>query len=344
MLDVALFLTESRESPPCGPNLEHDLSFFQIEDAARGKPEQQIGDIVKPGEDPNWSKVVDLAQGFLLRSKDLRIAVLLTRGLVHTEGLPGLAAGLTLIHGLLERYWDHVHPALETDAGGDPTERINALAPLTDPESVVRDLRDADLVASREHGRLQTRHVELALGRLARSATEGTTTVAPLDQIHRQIAAAFGADGTVPAALRQAREQAQAIQGLVADRVGSARAIDLKPLVQPLETLLEVCEAALGTAGAAGEGAGSQSLEANAAPLSGASLATGGEIRSRQDALRLLDLVCNYLERHEPSNPAPLFIRRAQRLMRKDFVEIVKDLLPDSLSQLERLAGGLEKE
>jgi type VI secretion system protein ImpA len=46
---------------------------------------------------------------------------------------------------------------------------------------------------------------------------------------------------------------------------------------------------------------------------------------------------------HEPSNPAPLFIRRAQRLMRKDFVEIVKDLIPDSLSNLERLAGGFDE-
>ena len=59
--------------------------------------------------------------------------------------------------------------------------------------------------------------------------------------------------------------------------------------------------------------------------------------------VRMLDLVCGYLERHEPSNPAPLFIRRAQRLMTKNFVDIVRDLLPDSLSNLEKLAGELEK-
>jgi type VI secretion system protein ImpA len=56
----------------------------------------------------------------------------------------------------------------------------------------------------------------------------------------------------------------------------------------------------------------------------------------------MLDLVCAYLERHEPSNPAPLFIRRAQRLMQKNFVEIVRDLMPDSLSSLEKLAGELK--
>jgi type VI secretion system protein ImpA len=67
-----------------------------------------------------------------------------------------------------------------------------------------------------------------------------------------------------------------------------------------------------------------------------------GPVRTRADALRVLDGVCVYLERNEPSNPAPLFIRRAQRLMSKSFVEIVEELLPDSISNLERVAGKLD--
>jgi len=113
MLDVGAVLSETREAPPCGPNLEHDLSFFELEEAARGKPEQRSGDAVKPAEDPNWAKVTDLAQAALLRSKDLRVAVHLTRALACTEGIPGLATGLGLIHGLLERYWDGIYPLLE---------------------------------------------------------------------------------------------------------------------------------------------------------------------------------------------------------------------------------------
>jgi len=68
-----------------------------------------------------------------------------------------------------------------------------------------------------------------------------------------------------------------------------------------------------------------------------------GELRTRDDAVQLLELVCNFLERTEPSNPAPLFIRRAQRLIKKSFLEIVRDLMPDSLSQLEKLAGDVDK-
>src|SRR5262245_211445 len=173
MLDVGTVLAETRELPPWGPNLEHDLSFFELEEAARGKPEQRSGDAVKPAEEPNWTKVIDLAHATLLRSKDLRVAVYLTRALTCTEGVPGLAAGLGMVHGLLERYWDGIYPLLEADHDNDPTERLNALAPLIDPDAVIKHLRDSFLVNSREHGQLQARDIEIALGRLAPTRASG---------------------------------------------------------------------------------------------------------------------------------------------------------------------------
>jgi len=264
------------------------------------------------------------------------VAVYLTRALSRTEGVPGLAAGLGLIHGLLERYWDHLYPLLEADNSDDPTERLNALAPLADPETLIKDLRAINLVNSREHGQLQARDVEIALGRMAPTLTFSMSPPRGLAQIHAQIAAAFATDRTVPVALRQARESALAIQAVILDRVGADRAIELKPLAQSLENLLEVCEAALGApSGTARQTEG----QATGAIRIGVS----GEISSREEAVHVLELVCAYLERHEPSNPAPLFIRRAQRLMTKNFVDIMRDLLPDSLSSIEKLAGELEK-
>src|SRR5262245_46453920 len=339
MLDLEVALSETRDSPPCGPNLEHDLSFFELEQAAQGRPEQVVGTTVRPGEDPKWPKVADLSQQLLVRSKDLRVAVYLTRALTRTEGFPGLSAGLTLILRLLDRYWDQVHPVLEADHGGDPTERLSALAPLTGPDALIKDLRDTYLIDSRVHGQVQAREVEVALGRLA-----PPTGVAPgyanLGEINAKIAATFATDQTIPSTLNEARERALAIETLVADRIGPAFGFDLKPLLQCLGGLLEVCEAALGTSGPA---AASASPGAVAQPSDGQRMPVAGEIRTREDAARVLDAVCAFLERNEPSNPAPLLIRRAQRLMQKNFVEIVKDIMPDSLSQIERLAGELEQ-
>jgi type VI secretion system protein ImpA len=336
MLDIGTVLAETRELPPCGPNLEHDLSFFELEEAARGKPEQRTGDAVKPAEDPNWPKVIDRAQALLNRSKDLRVAVHLTRGLTCTEGIPGLATGLSLIHGLLERYWDGIHPVLETDRDGDPTERLNAMAPLVDPEVILKDLRDTYLVSSREQGQIRARDIEVALGRLAPPRAADPSAIKPLGQLHAQIGAAFASDRSVPSAVREAHEHAVAIQALINERVGASRALDLAPLVQPLASLLEACDTALGVKS-------DTAKEGQAESGDGARPAMTGEIRSRDDAVQMLELVCNYLERHEPSNPAPLFIRRAQRLIKKSFLEIVRDLMPDSLSQLEKLAGDVDK-
>jgi len=70
---------------------------------------------------------------------------------------------------------------------------------------------------------------------------------------------------------------------------------------------------------------------------------SSGDIRSREDAVRMLQRVVEFIERTEPANPAPLFIRRAQRLMVKSFVEIIQELVPESLSQIQKMAG-LESE
>jgi type VI secretion system protein ImpA len=337
MVDREALLAPAKESPPGGPNLEHDLAFFELEEAAKGKPEQRVGDVVKPAEDPKWPAVGEMAQALLLRSKDLRVAVHLTRALTHTDGLPGLGIGLGLVHGLLDRYWGEVYPRLEADHADDPLERLNALAPLTDPGALIGDLRNACLVDSREHGQLQGRDVEIALGRLA---TVGTGVAAKtLGQIHAQIAAAFTGDRTIPTSLRQSCEAVQGIQSFVNDHVSPDYAIDLKPLRQCLDNLLETCDAALG----GGQTVGDTQPAAGERPAGTSGAGVHAEIRTREDAVRVLDLVCAYLKAHEPSNPAPLFIRRAQRLMRKDFVEIVKDLIPDSLSNLEKLAGGFEE-
>jgi len=274
--------------------------------------------------------VVELGEQLLLRSKDLRVAVLLTRALTHTEGVLGLAGGLGVVHGLLERHWDHLHPDLEADQDNDPTERMNALVALADVDTLIKDLRDTTLVSSREHGQLRARDVEIALGRLVPLASAGVAR--PLHEVHAQIAAAFTADATVPTALRAARDRVQAIQGLLVERVGGERAIDLKPLAQSIDSLREACDVALGV----------RPTDAPAIGDAGRPAAIDGEFRDRAEAVHALELVCRYLERHEPSNPAPLFIRRAQRLMTKNFVEIVKDLLPDSLANLERLTGESE--
>ncbi len=46
-----------------------------------------------------------------------------------------------------------------------------------------------------------------------------------------------------------------------------------------------------------------------------------------------------YYARHEPSSPIPLFIERCKRLVTMGFKDIVKELVPDAVRQVEVLTG-----
>jgi type VI secretion system protein ImpA len=326
MIVVEKFLAAIEAESPCGPNLEYDTDFQAMELAARGKPEQELGEQKIDAVPPDWEEVRTLATKLLDRSKDIRPALYLTRAALAEEGLTGFRQGLELLHGMLDRYWDAVHPQLDAD-DRDPTFRLNALAGLIDPETTLRELRQSVIVDAARKGRVSVRDVLLASGKLQLSEGEAARPPAEIDAI---LASAAADQGERLAAARDALQSVQAFQQLLVGKVGTERALDLKALREILQPVADFCGRALGSP-AEGDAAGNQGPSA-------AGLATG-QIRSREDAVRLLDSVCDFIERTEPANPAPLLIRRAQRLMRKTFVEIIEDLTPESLTAIKSIAG-----
>ena len=84
--------------------------------------------------------------------------------------------------------------------------------------------------------------------------------------------------------------------------------------------------------------------ESNTGEASGSSAAPGrsrlsGGVHSREDALRAIDMVCEYLESAEPTNPAQLLLRRARRMINRNFLQLMKELAPDALSEVARVMG-----
>lgn len=142
-LDALLVLVS--EQAPCGPNLEYDPTFFQIEAEAREKLDPELSLPLNP----NWIEISKLARTLLARSKDLRVAIYLLRALVAREGLPGLARGLYVIRRLVADYWNCLHPGLEDD---DPTWRLNVLAALSDSDGLLKQIRRVPVVDIPQHG------------------------------------------------------------------------------------------------------------------------------------------------------------------------------------------------
>lgn len=330
-MKLAALLKEISPDSACGANLEYDLEFTALEQMALGKPEQQFGDKVIPAVEPDWDDVRARAEALFTRTKDLRVAILLTRALLRQSNFDGLSAGLGLLVELLERYWDCVYPHLEAD---DPTMRLNVLGALVDPHNFLRDLRSAHLIPPGPHGRLTVREVLVANAKLP-AGPDGVLNIGQVEGILR--AAAISHASSIDAA-RQSLRAVRELETLLIEKLGAEQAPDLHALTEILDVVVRACDKTIGGqrdslgGDAVGEGT----------PVSSPS-PTPGDIRSREDAIRMLDRVCEFIERTEPSNPAPLLVRRAQRLISKNFIEIIEDLAPDSLGAIRGIAG-LERE
>ena len=326
-MTTAEWLRETPVEPPCGPDLEYDEQFLKLASAAARKPEQQFGDTIIPAEDPNWKSVLDQSSELLGRTKDLRATLLLTRALTREQGLPGLLQGVELTRRLLETHWDDVHPRLVIDGEPDTLMRANALSGLAEEAGLLRDVRAASLIST-PLGSITVRTAEAVLKR--DPAAAGGMTESQLMQAAK---AAINGNHAPLLAVSAVLDHCRAIQALTVERMGSVDAPDLQPARALLETIgrLIVSPQAEGAAES-----GAAAADESMSQPGGIGI---GALRSRQDAVRALDAVCDFLSRSEPSNPAPLLIRRAQRLIGSDFLDIMRDMAPESLAQIEAIAG-----
>jgi type VI secretion system protein ImpA len=313
---------------PCGSDLEYDSEFLQLNQAALGKPETQFG----PGEPPDWRAVSEASASLLGKSRDLRLAVLWVRAQVNLHGFAAFPVGLQLIEGLLANFWDHLHPMPDPD-DHDPFARANALAPLPQPEGLLGDLRQCQFFDLRGIGELRLRSVEIAMGQLSARADE---TVPGKDQIMQMIASAIKQNPALPGQTRAALGGLASLGKLMTERFGVEAAPDVRPLTAMTKLLHGLLPIADGeTDAVAGAGLGD---DAASRAAGGGSQLTGA-VRSREDALRAIDMVCDYLDRTEPTNPAQLMLRRSRKLLTQNFLQLMKELAPEALNEVARVMG-----
>ena len=356
VFDVEKLLAPVSPESPSGENLEYDADYIAMEQAATGKPEQQFGDKVIPGEEPDWKEVRAKALGLLERSKDLRSGMHLVRSASKMDGLAGLSDGMAVLRGLVEKYWDSVHPQLDPEDDNDPTLRVNTIASLCDPATMLRSVREATLVRSRALGKYSYRDVLVAAGELPPPAGGEKIEQSSID------AAFADCDGTelkaTADAVRSALESTRSLEQEVAQQVGIGNATPLDALTDLLSAMTKLLDQKLEmrgllhddegqAAGASGDaeaekesdGAGSSVVAAANGRKASTPMSLTGDINSRDEVIRALDKICDYYKRYEPSSPVPLFLNRAKRLASKSFLEILRDLTPDAVNQALSLGG-----
>lgn len=320
------------ESGPCGPSMANSDALRSLEEAAQGKREDALGH--RAAEPPDWGGVRAQCESLFQITRDLRVGVLWLRAIVNRNGISALAPGLFLLTGLLQRYWDTVHP-LPDQEDGALYERVSALSVLGVPQGLLGDLRNAQIVDLQGFGKLRVRDAEIASGSLRPRDEDANHSKERLSQL---MDAAIKQGSTVQTDVGSALQALSELVAIIDERMGSGDAPDLQLLKRMLTDIAAVlpvtvdnsqAPAALPTPGASTPQSSTQPT-GQAAP---------GSISSRTDASRAIDLICQYLEHAEPSNPARLLLRRAQRLLHHDFLQLVKEFAPGGLGEAALVMG-----
>ena len=321
------------DTEPAGKNTEFETKFAELEAAAIFVPEQQYGDTVIAAKEPDWQQVLRLASSLSLETKDLRVMLWLTRALTRMHGLSGLNYGLQSVNTASQLFWGHLHPQLEIDGETDPQLRYSILSDFGDVGALVADMRQCVLLPS-HIGSFTIKDLERLVDTGSIEVNGISVTDTQISQIVQE--QAKGEHSGILSMPAQIISQVNAIQQRCQHELGSEYEPDLQALIKPLQKVLKLLDGH-GSNGEAGE---ALTIDGDTASSATNIVSTAsGPIRSRKDAVRQLELACQYLEQNEPTNPAPLLIRRAIKVMEMSFMDIVKNMAPDGLNQAMFITG-----
>lgn len=339
---LAPWLQPVSEDDPCGPDLEYDNDFLALTQAAAGKPETQFA----PAEPPDWRAVRSGAEEINGRSRDLRVANLLLRARLRLEGFAVLAPGLRLFEALLTTWWEELHPRLDD---GDAFARINVLNELTSLDATLGDVRASLVLNDRGIGQISVRDIEIAMGDLQARDDESVPSRGQIESMLADAVAGY------PHLASQATAAVAALDSLVAclsvrlnygdvpDFSALRGMLDAVVAVSPRPASIEASADDLaGMLNDLGIAQGGDAADDTPAPTRRGGRNSGGglgAIESRADAVRAIDLVCAYLEKNEPTNPAADLLRRAQRLIDRNFLQLVREFAPDAVNEVARMLG-----
>ena len=343
---------------PTGPSARYDPVMAQIRVAREADdPSLPLGEWERPLKKADWPLVVKLCTQILSeRSKDLQVAAWLTEAWIHLHQLDGLRAGTRLISGLLDSYWEGVHP--QQDEEGDYEARIAPLAwmnetlplslrlqvallPWPDRKPAFISLEDwtkAPLVAPpRKDGDADDDPETAYTPSREELILVGATTAAPLLLQLREDLAMTMADW-------------KALDQLVDNRLGKeapsmSRVMDTLGLIDRASNSLLSKRLEQPTSEPQIQPGNAINNEETMTPSvqvpepgpigltpkddfadSDLRLATG-PIRSRADAYRQLEGIANFLQSIEPHSPTPYLVRRAVSWGRMPLPELKQEVL-----------------
>lgn len=332
-VDFESLLAPISVAEPAGESLRYEGTYDAIEELRREDDHSLPQGVWKHKlKKAQWPEVAELCFETLeTRTKDLKIAAWLCEAWLHLHGFAGLEAGVKLLAGLCESFWEELHPRLEE---GDPSLRMAPLEWLDDhltlalkqlpvtrpqgPDAVpygwadweralyYSNLLKTEPAASKEPGMKD---------QVSREKVQVSVTLTP-SAFYQDLAAdlerAETAVTDLVRVLNEAAGDSAPTFHQIRETLTAIRAFTLRVLEQRAEDE-EILAPAAGLDEDGGPGIGAKS--------------PSGPIRSRAEAYRQLSVAAEYLLRTEPHSPAPYLVRRAVSWGNMPLAELFRELL-----------------
>lgn len=314
----------------CGVEIDYDPEFLELENLVAAKAEQQYGDTIIPAAPIDWSSALNKACDLLGKSKDYRLCCIITRALTHKYGVRGALKGIESIRALTNHFWQDAYPAISFDGELDLFPRANAIAELNSYTGLVGDLRQTDIKLG-VAGKIGIATIERILSGRADGEAFSREQLLQLlrDETHNQ--------NNELHAIQDLLTQVTELEQQLTQHFGSQEAPDLSTLKNLLASINPIRDQYSHTPNSVED----ELIDTNPAGtvFTQAGVAAPAHIRTRADAIQLLDKVCEFLEQNDPANPAPLLIKRARNMIGQDFYSILSQLAPDAVAQAEVITG-----
>ena len=326
-MDVEELLAPVSEEEPVGADLAYDAERGTIEQAFDSSVSIDTSGEAGAGAEIDWRPIIGMIEQQSARTKDVWLAVYLMRAGARSGQIALVETGALYLAGLLEQYWDKVHPQLEEygfQGRKGPCESLTRRSEFLTP------LERTPLLEHPRLGRFSGADFERFRAGAEAADGYGLFRAALADTPEETLTEIISRLDAILAAIKRA------------DAVLTARADgDTGANFQPTYDLISQMKKAVQsfTSAPVAEEAEAGESAANTGSDTGASGGPriAGRVESREDVVKALDAIADYYRRREPTSPVPAALQRVREWVNLDFLALLEDIAPNSLDEAKRV-------
>ncbi|WP_425229586.1 ImpA family type VI secretion system protein [Sphingomonas sp.] len=273
-------------------------------------------------EERAWRDSIKLIVAQAAETRDLWLATYLARAGAKVGELDTVVDGTAMLAALMEGLWDEVHPTLEE---ADYIGRKTPCESFTKIREFLNPLRRTTLFEHR-------------MGKVTGEDLERFASAGPAAEGFAQFRGAIETDDADRAAeikasfaaavekLDAIRDSLKRVDNVLVAHAGSDTGTNFDPTY---EAIASIRAAAVPFAGLEPE---PQADEFGYDVGGGGGAALSGAVHTRNDVIRAIDAIVGYYATREPASPVPVLLKRARHWVEMDFMELLDDLVPDSVA------------